>query len=303
MHDKRDVRRGGLVGPVMLIGLGIVFLLNNLGILSWSVWAVLLRLWPILLVAAGLDLILGRRSIWGSLLALVLTFAVLGAALWLSGTSAGFAQAARSEEIAQPLDGVDQATLIIDPGIGELDIEAASDSPNLVEGTVDLARREELAQDVVTQGQRTTFTLRTQLGSFGPFAAGSVGQRLWSLQLSPRVPLRLEVDLGLGEMDVDFSELTLEDLDAELGLGRTIVTLPAEGRFSARIEGAIGQTIVVIPEDLAAQVRLDTGITGRQVPDDYRCAEDVCTSPDYETADHRVDLEVSQAIGSLVIRH
>jgi hypothetical protein len=288
---------------VILIGLGIVFLLNNLGVLSWSIWETLLRLWPILLVAAGLDLILARRSIWGSLLALVLTLAVLGAALWLAGTGAGFAQAARSEEIAQPLGEVDHAELTFDPGVGRLLIEAASDSSNLVEGTVDLAQQEELAQDFSAQEQRGSFTLNTQATSFGPFATGWVGRRLWDLQVSPRIPVRLEASLGLGEMDLDLSGLTLEHLDAELGLGQAVVTLPEEGQYEARIEGAIGQTVVVIPEDMAARVRLDTGITRRQVPDDYRCADDVCTSPDYGAADHRIDLEVSQAIGNLVIRH
>jgi hypothetical protein len=303
MSDRRDSRRGGLVGPAILIGLGIVFLLNNLGVLSWSIWETLLRLWPVLLVAAGLDLILGRRSVWGSLLALALTIAVLGGALWLSEAGAGSVQAPRSQVIAQPLGEADQAELTIDPGIGRLHIEAASDSPNLVEGTLSLARREELAEDFTVQGQRATFALRTEQASFGPFITGSVGQRLWDLQLSPRVPLRLKADVGLGEMDLDLSGLTLEDLDLELGLGQTIVTLPEEGRFDARIEGAIGQTVVVIPEGLGAEVRLDTGITARQLPDDYRCADDVCTSPDYATADHRVDLVVGQAIGNLVIRH
>jgi hypothetical protein len=303
MSDKREFRRGGLVGPAILIGLGIVFLLNNLGILSWTIWETLLRLWPVLLVAAGLDLILGRRSIWGSLLALALTVAVLGGAIWLSGTVIGSVQAARSEEIAQPLGEAEQAELTIDPGIGRLHLEAASDSPNLVEGTLGLARGEELAQDFTLQGQRVTFTLRTERASFGPFPTGWIGQRLWDLQLSPRVPLRLRTDLGLGEMDLDLSELRLEELDVELGLGQAVVTLPQEGRFDARIDGAIGQTVVVIPDGLAVRVRLDTGITGRQLPNDYRCADDVCTSPDYQTAVHRVDLEVSQAIGNLVIRH
>jgi len=303
MNETKQGRREGVIGPLIIIGLGIVFLLNNLGILDWSIWEVLLRLWPILLVAAGLDLILGRRSIWGSLLALALTFAVLGAVLWLSGTGLVSARAPRSEEIVQPLGDVEQGELLIDPGIGRLHIAATSDSSNLVEGTLDLARQEELAQDFNVQGERATFTLRTELTAVGPFATGWAGQRLWDLQVSPRIPLRLEADLGLGEMALDLSELTLESLDVDLGIGQTTVTLPTEGRFAARIEGAIGQTIVVIPEGLAVRMRLDTGITGRQVPEGYRCVDDVCTSPDYENADHRVDLTVSQAIGSLVIRH
>ncbi len=303
MNDKKHDRSGGVVGPLILIALGVVFLLNNLGIVSWSVWGILLRLWPVLLIAAGLDLILGRRSVWGSLLALLLTFAMLGAALWLSQTGASSARAARTEEIVQPLDDAQQAELAIDPGVGRLDVGAAADSPNLIEGTVDLARQERLTQDVTVREQEVSFTLRTQGTSFGPFTTGWAATRLWDLKLSPRIPLHLKANLGVGEMDLDLSELTLEALDVELGIGQTVISLPPEGRFTARVEGAIGQTIVVVPEALAARVRWDTGITGRQVPEDYRCEEVVCTSPGYDAADDRVDLEVSQAIGNLVIRH
>ncbi|MFQ5812923.1 MAG: LiaI-LiaF-like domain-containing protein [Anaerolineae bacterium] len=64
-------RRVSLVGPVILIGLGVIFLLSNMGLLAWSVWEVIFRLWPILLVALGLEIILSRLSAWGSLLAIV----------------------------------------------------------------------------------------------------------------------------------------------------------------------------------------------------------------------------------------
>ena len=303
MSEGRGRQRGSVVGPIILIGLGVIFLLNNLGLLSWSIWGTLLRLWPILLVAAGLDLILGRRSIWGSLLALVLTFAILGAALWLSGTEFGAGRQVRSEEIVQSLGEAERAELVVSPGIGTLSITAGLDPTNLVEGTVHLARREELTRSFDVEGETATFALQTETRSFGPFAAGWGGQRLWDLRLSSDVALSLETELGLGEMIIDLTGLMMESLFVEQGLGQARITLPEEGRFEARIEGAIGQTIVIIPEGMAARIRLDTGISGRQVPSGYRCEEDVCTSPDYETAEHRVDLEVSQAIGNLVIRH
>jgi hypothetical protein len=303
MSEKGSRQRGGLVGPIILIGLGVIFLLNNLGLLSWSIWETLLRLWPVLLVGAGLDLILGRRSVWGSLLALVLTFAILGAALWLSGTGIGIGRQMRSEEIAQPLGEAEEAAVVVEPGIGTLKIEAASDSTNLVEGTVRLARGEELTRSFTVEDEAGTFLLRTQTGSFNSFAVGWGGQRLWNLQLSPDVPLRLETNLGLGEATLDLTGLTMDSLNVEQGLGQARILFPEEGRFEARVDGAIGQTILVIPETLAARIRLDTGISGRQVPDDYRCEDDVCTSPGYETADHGVELEVSQAIGNVAITH
>src|SRR5512140_2756259 len=54
----------GYVGGMLFIGLGGIFLLNNLGYLPGvSVWDVVLRFWPLLIVAIGLDLIIGRRRV------------------------------------------------------------------------------------------------------------------------------------------------------------------------------------------------------------------------------------------------
>lgn len=301
-EGKRD-RRGGLIGPLILIGLGVVFLLNNLGILDWSIWEILLRLWPVLLVAAGLDLILGRLSVWGSLLALVLTLAVLVVALWLSQTGVGVGRAARTQDIVQPLENVSQAEVVIDPGVGTIRVNASADSENLAEGTLNLGRGEELERSHSVEDGTGILTLRTQRTSFGPSAVGWTGGRVWHLELTAEVPLHLETDLGLGQTDLDLTGLTVERLNVDHGLGQTIVVLPDEGRFEATIQGAIGQTIVVIPESLEVRLRLDTGITGREIPPGYVCEDDLCTSPGYETADQRVDLTVGQAIGSLVIRH
>jgi hypothetical protein len=47
------------VGPILLIGLGVIFLLNTLG--YWSVER-MLRFWPVLLIALGVYLLVGRLS-------------------------------------------------------------------------------------------------------------------------------------------------------------------------------------------------------------------------------------------------
>ena len=303
MNEGTSKQRGGVVGAVMIIALGTILLLKNLGVLNWSIWELLLRLWPILLVAAGLDLILGRRSVWGSLLALVLTVAVLLVALWLYQTGIGDGGTSGTQEIIQPLTGVTQARVVIDPGVGTVRVRASVDSPSLVEGTDRRGRLEELEQEFSTEGDTGTLVLRSRSTSFTPVTAGWTGGRLWDLQFSPRIPLIIETHLGVGTMDLDLTGLTVESLDVEQGIGQAVVTLPELGGLEARIEGAIGQTVVVIPEGLPTRVRLDTGIAARQIPDDFECDADACTSPGYRTADQWLDLEVSQAIGSLVVRH
>jgi hypothetical protein len=304
MDERRHVRRGSLVGPAILIGLGVVFLLNNLGILSWSVWEVILRLWPVLLVAAGLDLLLGRRSIWGSLLALVLTAAVLVGVLWLFRTGAISGQAP-AEEVRQALDGATRAEVVIAPAVGAVHVEALPESNALVSGVIRPISGERVSRDFAVDGETAMFALRSAgtFGPFAPFAGGWGGGPGWDLGLNADVPLALEISLGVGESDVDLTGLQVRDLEVSMGIGQTTVVLPDEGRFGAKIEGAIGQTVVVIPAGLAARIQVDTGIAGRQLPAGYRQQDDVYLSPGYESADNRVDLEVSQAIGNVSIRH
>jgi len=304
MDEKREDRRGSLVGPVILIGLGVVFLLNNLGVLEWSVWEVILRLWPILLVSAGLDLLLGRRSIWGSLLALVLTAAIVAGVLWLVGSGIISGPASPAEEISQPLGDATQARVVIGPAVGTLRVGSLPESNDLVAGRIQPISGERVARDFRVEGETAIVTLQSEgtFTAFSPFAGGWGDQRGWDLGLNPDVPLKLEISLGVGESDLGLAGLQVSDLDVSSGVGHTTVILPDEGRFRARIDGAIGQTVVLIPAGLEARVRVDTGIAGSQLPASYRRQDDVYTSPGYAGAEDYVDLEVSQAIGNISIR-
>jgi len=299
--DEQKRRRVSLVGPAILIGLGIVILLNNMGVLAWSVWDVIFRLWPVLLIAAGLEIILNRFSVWGSLLALVLTVAILAGTLWLMGPDIRTGQIVATEEVRQALGEASRAEVVIEPGVGSLHIEALLESANLVEGMVGAGRGQRVKRHFAVAGKTATFTLQTEGATGGPFFWRG-DQSGWELGLAPEVPLELKVDLGAGRADIDLTGLTVDDLEVSMGIGQTIVTLPEEGRFHAKIEGAIGETVVAIPAGMAARIRVDTGLAVSDLPNSYQQRGDVYTSPGYASADDRVDLEVDQAIGKVTIR-
>jgi len=259
------------------------------------------RLWPILLIAAGLEIILNRFSVWGSLLALVLTVVVLAGVLWLLGPDIGTRQVVTGEEVRQALGEASQAKVVIEPGVGSLHIEALSESANLVEGAVGAGRGQRVKRHFAVVGRMATFTLQSEGATGGPFFWWG-DQPGWELGLAPEVPLELKVDLGAGQADIDLTGLTVDDLEVSMGIGQATVTLPDEGRFYAKIEGAIGETVVVIPAGMAVRVRVGTGLAVSDLPNSYQQQDDVYTSPDYASADDRVDLEVDQAIGMITIR-
>jgi len=71
---------------ILLVFIGIIFLLQNFGFLSWTIWRALWRFWPVVLIMAGLGIILRRSNVWlVSLLMGALLLACLGIAIIQSG--------------------------------------------------------------------------------------------------------------------------------------------------------------------------------------------------------------------------
>jgi len=301
-ESRRQRERINILGPVLLIAIGVVLLLNTLGILEWSVWLTIIQLWPVLLIAAGLDLLLGRTSAWGSLLAALLVVGVLGAALWLGTTDQAPGGAGLvAEDIRQPLEGATSAEVRFSPAVGRLQVEALPEEANLVQGTIYRGQNQEV-EESFEGGTHASYWLQIEGESWGFFGTGSIDRRLWELGLSPGAILDLQAEMGAGEVILDLTGLQLERLRVNMGLGHTEVRLPATGRFQATVEGAIGETVIVIPDGMAARIQAGTGLALRNLPEGYRQDGDVYTSPGYEDAENRVELTVNQAMGALTVR-
>jgi hypothetical protein len=307
MEETRHYR-GGFVWPIVLIGAGIVFLLNNLGVLSWDVWGALLRLWPVLLIAVGLDLLVGRRFPLGSallavVLVVVLALAVQGA-LPLAVTATASANVDRTETIAQTIDGAERATVDIAFGAGELNVAALpSDSAQLIEGTADLSRGESLRQNYRKNGEVGYFTLESA-GSWstGPDFVFAEQAKSWDLNLNRDLPLDLEVDTGAGKSTLDLVNLTLRRLQLDGGVGQVTVKLPATGKYIVRINGGVGQVIVMVPQGLAARAQVDGGLGGVSAQGDFTRQGDSYVTGDYNDAENRAEIEIDGGVGQIILK-
>ena len=65
-NESTPKRRPGLFGPLFLIALGVIFLLNNLGVVQGSFWNALIQLWPVLLILISLDSIYRGEGMVGA---------------------------------------------------------------------------------------------------------------------------------------------------------------------------------------------------------------------------------------------
>jgi len=297
-------RRGGFVWPLILISAGVIFLLNNMGLLSWGVWDALWRMWPVLLIAIGLDILFGRRSAIGSLIALVLILAVIGGAVWFAVIQVPLltGQTLTTDQVVQELAGATSADVRINFGAGTLRVGALKDSGNLIEGAVTTSPGETVTRDWRMDGGLARFELR-QRGVPNIAFGRHVGEARWNLNLSSSVPMALRVSTGVGEASLDLSSLQVTDLDVSSGVGQTQVQLPGRGQLRAKVSGGIGQVVVTIPAGMAARIHGSAGLGGLTASSRFTSqGGGQYVSSNYATAQDRVDLNVSGGIGQVVIR-
>lgn len=291
-------RRGGLAGPVLLIGFGTLVLLINLGRLPISIAGAAARLWPLALIAIGIDLLIPRRSILASVAVagLLLTVVLGGGALALQ-TIASPAASVPGEAVRVPAAGPEVTEIRLHPSAGTLFVEAGSGAGGLVTGTVRLTGFTELETSESSEDGRRTVTLGSSGGFRAPVTTGP-GEE-WDLAIARGARLRLSVSMGAGEATIDATELALEGLAGSIGAGDFEVRLAAEPT-TVDLSAAVGQIVIRVPRGASVRLEASTVLGGVEVPDDYTRSGNRYFSPDFDQTSF-IDIDASLVIGEIRI--
>ncbi|MBB5234707.1 hypothetical protein HNQ09_002150 [Deinococcus budaensis] len=291
-------RPPSLVGPLVLIALGLLFLLTNLGVLSPGVWDTLWRLWPFALIAVGVEVLVGRRTRWGGLAVLgVFAVAAVVGVWWSVRTPAGAALTDQPVRVAVPA-GVHRAELTLRSGVSQLALRAGNRG-DLVSGQVQIARNERLTNESSQRGGTAVVQVAVSGSSSGSFTGQNTPR--WTLALAPTLPWTLNVSTGVGRADLDLRNLRVTDLTLAGGVGETTVTLPARGETRADIRSGVGALTVRLPAGLAARVVANAGLGAVQVTLPVTRDGDTSVIGDPGTNPNRAEVRVNGGVGRVLI--
>jgi len=256
-------------------------------------------LWPLLLVAWGLEGLFGRRSALGALLVVLITVGLGVGVVWYAiNTGSLNTSPPATRPISQALNDAADADVTIDMSVGTLDIGALVDSPNLLEGTV--SESDGLSADSTFKmvGNTAHYTLSSQSIGFLLFRGGSQ----WTLDLNGRVPLKLNIHHSVGDATIDLSDLELREASIDTSAGETTITIPDSGRSTIKIDHSVGALRVIVPEGMDARIRVDSGLGGVNIASRFqKVGEDVYETEGYAGADERVAIEIDHSVGELIV--
>jgi hypothetical protein len=290
----------GIVGPLLLILIGVALLLNQLGLLVWD-WTNVLRLWPLLLILVGLEILFGRTG-WGRLLVGGLAILAIVAAVALGGPALkGVAQPVQ-DKFDYPATGVKAATMRFDLGVAELDLAALPETAQLFEAEVRYDREHsQIARSVdVRNGVAEVLLKTTRQGGLN--LSQSSFNEAWRVRLNREIPTRLEINTGINQAHLDLRGLDITGLSVKAGIGEVQVTLAEKGAYEATLNGGIGSLVIEVPAEVEARIRAEAGLGSVNVSNRFVRQGQYYETPGYGAAKNRVEVTAKGGIGSLTVR-
>jgi hypothetical protein len=211
------------------------------------------------------------------------------------GKPAAGRAAPAADRLAIGLEGAPDAEVMVTFGAGHLAIGPAAPGM-LMDGTYDGGVRAEKA----APGRVRIWPPSPEDVAWhrAPFT--------WRVGVTAEVPLRLRVESGASDGELDLSSLHLAELRLRTGASETRVTLPrAAGSTRVDAEGGAAAIHFVVPDGVAARIRTSMALGSSDI-DTARfprtAAGGAWESPDFAGAANRVEIEFRGGVGTITVR-
>jgi len=254
---------GRIRNGAILISAGVILLLNTTNHLSWSVWLRIFSLWPVALIAIGIELLLKKtRLSFLTILSPLLFFAaILGPVFFYNSDLGGIYRASNSYSWSEELDStLTKARATVRLNAGDMVISSGTDK--LISAELDYFKKEPLvtyepsdldssARLNIRDRERKWF--QWNLGKGQLWSARD--KKSWEIRLTELIPIHLAVYVKASDADLNFSELMIRDFDLEAKASQVDIRIGnLVDEVTARIQSRASKLSIHYPEDMGLRI-------------------------------------------------
>ena len=287
---------GRVFWGLLLVIIGGLILANNFGWLSVN-WDNLWRLWPLMIVAAGLSVLSIRNRAW-RILTLLLVLLSLAAVVFV--TTGPFAVSQNSQSYAataQKLANITSADISLKAGMSYIDITSA-DQDAVAVAHLDSNTASNLSEQSSRNGNTQITNLTTDVGDHWWF--GYMNSNL-NLTLTRSLPLTLNLDVGPSETTADLSQAMLRSLNVKSGATKLNVTLGNKVDLTnVDIESGASAVVLRVPSSSGVRVKLDGGMLSSDMAD-LQNRNGTYESTGYDSMSKKIDVTAHLGMASFTV--
>ena len=258
--DNQKHHRHSFFWPILLIGVGLIWLLVNLGIIAPFSVGTILQFWPILLIVFGLDILFCRSYAWVGSVVGILAVGGLVAYLILSPqTVTQITPQSLQENFTAPAGETSTVTYNLETASEPVSIYALdANSDQLIEANLTHQGRVNFSVTGTTD-KMVSLSETSDPSNWFTWTLTNANLK-WNVGLAAGLPADVKLSGGSGSIEADLSGMKLQTLTADLGSGSSNFTLPqSDTEISAIVNSGSGSVNINLPEKTDITLRLQSG--------------------------------------------
>ncbi|MBB4824557.1 hypothetical protein HNO89_001781 [Sporosarcina luteola] len=126
----------------------------------------------------------------------------------------------------------------------------------------------------------------------------------WDIQLTDKIPMDLDIDMGVSGTTLDLKGLQLNKLTIDSGVSESTIDLSGDWKksFPASIDVGVGATTLLLPKQTGVKLSIKRGIAELNLTDFISKGNGVYVNEAFDKADVIMDITMNIGIGDVEIK-
>lgn len=297
---KRNITLG-----VIIILIGILWLLRNFNVFSFSIstfFLALSSLWPLLLVGIGLSILLKenhilRSIVWLLIFLTILLYGIFGIDNGLSPKYGYNLPNNYTENHNYNLSKQDETELgQLNMTLGAGEIRLSSTDENLVQLQSNIP---DLQYDHKLDNNQQKATIDISKREY-VFSAKNT-HRFCFVELHEDVTWEMDLKLGAAKADLNLTDLKVNNIDLDVGAADLKLSLGSKSSLGEiNINAGASDLDIYVPQDAGLRIKLESALSSNNIESLGLVKKgDYFESADYESQTNKYNLTIKMGVGNL----
>ncbi len=290
----------------LIILLGLALFLSNFDVLSLD-WHFIFRLWPVLLVLAGISVMVSDSK-WKAALYAVTAVLVL---VWIfSVASVGWGNfrgifhnndsAVKYQDFSQDLEkDVRYGTLSLSSGAGSFLLSEPTDEFLEAHSESNIG---EYSMNSEKEGNTEKVALSFEDNKDNHWRFGGTTNKV-DFKLNPRIQWDLNVNVGAASTDFDLSSFVVRTVDVKAGASSLKFKLGDKSdTTNVTINTGASTVAIYIPQSSGCQIRDGAKLSSKSFSDFVKLGDEIYKTPNFESSKKKIFVDLEAGVSSIKIK-
>ncbi|ENK1243255.1 hypothetical protein AB2063_001390 [Clostridium botulinum] len=199
-------------------------------------------------------------------------------------------------------NGVEKAKVNLEFGVGKLNI--SGNEEKLMKGNFVYSKKEwkpEIKYEVKDKEGKIAISQSSLNG--GNTSLNKKEYNEWDINLNEKIPMEINLNLGVGDFKADLNKINLKELKVEMGVGKVNLDISGDYKNNVKvdIQGGVGEATVYLPKSIGVKIKAEKGVGGVKANGFIMEDGNIYKNSQYGKSKNSIDVNIEAGVGAINI--